>query len=113
MRRVPQAHAGGGAFTCAAGGLPGLGFGVVSGMPHRDVGDDAFSAVPVLGDHVVRKPYARLLLDGVHRNGEWSDALIQIVPVRRRSIGEASSSAPRYGRCALAWQPVAIAKISV
>lgn len=79
MRGWLQAYVCHCAFPCATGGLPGLGFRMVRGMPHRDVGDDAFSAVLILGDHVVREPDAGLLLDGVNRNGERSNAGIQIV----------------------------------
>lgn len=79
MRGWLQPYARDCAFPCATGGLPRFGFGVMCGMAHRDVGDDAFSAVFVLGDHVIREPYAGLLLDGVHRNGERGHAVIQTV----------------------------------
>jgi len=82
-RPLQQAHARGGTLTRITGCLLGLGFRVMCGVSHRDVGDDAFCTVPVLGDHVVRKPYARLLLDGVYRNGERIDAVIQIVACKK------------------------------
>jgi len=78
-------HAGCGALARLSGGLLGLGFRAMRGVPHGDVGDDTLRAVPVLRDHVVGKPYARLLLDRVHGNGKWGGARIQIGPVQWRS----------------------------
>ncbi len=85
-RPLLQAHARGGIFTRETGGQLGLGFGAMCGMPHRDVGDDAFGTILVLSDHIVRKPYAWLLLDGMYRNGERINAVIQIV-ARKLALG--------------------------
>ena len=64
-----QAHIGSDALGRASGGLFGQGFGAMRGMAHRDVGDDAFGAIPVFGDQVGRKPHAWLLLYRVDRHG--------------------------------------------
>ncbi len=113
MRGWLQPYARDCAFPCAMGGLPRFGFGVVCGMAHRDVGDDAFSAVFVLGDHVIREPYAGLLLDGVHRNGERGHAVIQIAACSEGARFGGASGVPLWERRAWSPQSVAIGKISV